>query len=104
MTGEELDIVALLPSSPAQRYLQAHYTAPFTSDQDSMRLDDAGDGSAWSAANARFNGYFREMVTRFEYDDARVARHARQYRLHPQQGSRPRHQHPDGALSRIQSA
>lgn len=69
-TGEKLDITALLPTSPAQKYLQAYYTAPFTSDQDSMRFDDAGDGSAWSAANARFNGYFREIVTRFEYDDA----------------------------------
>lgn len=35
-----------------------------------MRLDDAGDGSAWSAANAQFNSYFREIVTRFDYDDA----------------------------------
>ncbi|WP_204079110.1 adenylate/guanylate cyclase domain-containing protein [Mycobacterium riyadhense] len=69
-TGEKLDITALLPTSPAQKYLQAHYTAPFTSDEDSMRLDDAGDGSAWSAANAQFNGYFREIVTRFDYDDA----------------------------------
>ncbi|MCV7121811.1 adenylate/guanylate cyclase domain-containing protein [Mycobacterium lacus] len=69
-TGEKLDINALLPTAPAQKYLQAYYTAPFASDQDSMRLDDAGDGSAWSAANARFNGYFREIVSRFDYDDA----------------------------------
>ncbi|CKR26475.1 adenylate/guanylate cyclase domain-containing protein [Mycobacterium tuberculosis] len=69
-TGDKLDITALLPTSPAQRYLQAYYTAPFTSDQDAMRLDDAGDGSAWSAANAQFNSYFREIVTRFDYDDA----------------------------------
>ncbi|WP_373179162.1 adenylate/guanylate cyclase domain-containing protein [Mycobacterium marinum] len=70
LTGTKLDLEALLPTSPAQKYLQAYYTAPFTSDQDSMRLDDAGDGSAWSAANAEFNGYFREIVTRFDYDDA----------------------------------
>ncbi|GAB3027400.1 adenylate/guanylate cyclase domain-containing protein [Mycobacterium bourgelatii] len=70
LTGEQLDIKALLPTSPAQQYLQAYYTAPFTSDADSMRQDDAGDGSAWSAANAQFNGYFREIVTRFQYDDA----------------------------------
>ncbi|CAM4453738.1 adenylate/guanylate cyclase domain-containing protein [Mycobacterium basiliense] len=70
VTGEKLDITALLPTSPAQKYLQAYYTAPFSSDQDSERFDDAGDGSAWSAANARFNGYFREIVTRFDYDDA----------------------------------
>lgn len=69
-TGDELDLDALLPSSNAQKYLQAHYTAPSTSNGDSMRLDDAGDGSAWSAANARFNVYFREIVTRFKYGDA----------------------------------
>ncbi|MCV7077779.1 cyclase [Mycobacterium szulgai] len=70
MTGERLDITALLPTTPAQRYLQAYYTAPFTSDEASSRFDDAGDGSAWSAANARFNSYFREIVSRFDYDDA----------------------------------
>jgi class 3 adenylate cyclase len=70
LTGVKLDVNALLPSSNAQKYLQALYTAPFGSDGDSMRLDDAGDGSAWSAANARFNDYFREIVTRFDYRDA----------------------------------
>ena len=34
------------------------------------RFDDARDGSAWSAANARFNDFFREIVTRFEFEDA----------------------------------
>ena len=68
-TGEKLDITALLPSSPAQKYLQAYYTAPFTSNNDPTRLDDAGEGSAWSAANAQFNSYFREIVTRFDYGD-----------------------------------
>jgi class 3 adenylate cyclase len=70
MTGVNLDVNALLPSSNAQRYLQAVYTAPLSSGGDAIRVDDAGDGSAWSAANARFNNYFREIVTRFEYRDA----------------------------------
>jgi class 3 adenylate cyclase len=69
-TGEKLDVNALLPTSNAQKYLQAFYTAPFSFDGDSMGLDDAGDGSAWSAANAHFNRYFREIVNRFEYRDA----------------------------------
>jgi class 3 adenylate cyclase len=69
-TGDKLDVEAVLPTSNAQKYLQAFYTAPFVSNGDSMRLDDAGDGSAWSAANARFNQYFREIVTHFEYRDA----------------------------------
>ena len=69
-TGVQLDVNALLPSSNAQKYLQAIYTASSRSDGDLIRVDDAGDGSAWSAANARFNNYFREIVTRFEYRDA----------------------------------
>ncbi len=61
-TGEKLDVDTLQPSSNAQKYLQAFYTAPFCSGGDSIRVpDDAGgiNGSAWSAANARFNSYFR---------------------------------------------
>ncbi|HZU49838.1 MAG TPA: adenylate/guanylate cyclase domain-containing protein [Mycobacterium sp.] len=70
VTGDDLDINLLLPQSNAQKYLQAHYTAPFRSNSESMALDDAGDGSAWSAANARFNRLFRDIVTRFQYGDA----------------------------------
>lgn len=65
-----LRVEALLPSSTAQRYLQAHYTAPFDDWDEAIENDDAGDGSAWSAANARFNDFFREIVTRFEFEDA----------------------------------
>lgn len=67
-TGQKLDIAALLPGSNAQNYLQVHYTLPASGT--SAAPDDAGDGSAWSAANARFNNYFREIATRFEYRDA----------------------------------
>lgn len=70
LTGGELDIKALLPSSNAQKYLQAYYTAPATSGRDSMRPADAGDGSLWSAANVRFNEFFQMIVTRFGYRDA----------------------------------
>ncbi|OBJ56446.1 adenylate/guanylate cyclase domain-containing protein [Mycobacterium sp. 1423905.2] len=69
-TGDDLDINALLPSTNAEKYLQAHYTAPFASSADAMKQEDAGDGSAWSAANAKFNFYLRSIVTRFEYRDA----------------------------------
>jgi class 3 adenylate cyclase len=69
-TGNQLDARALLPASNAQRYLQAHYTAPFSDWNEAIKLDDARDGSAWSAANARFNDFFREIVTRFQFEDA----------------------------------
>ena len=70
--GEEVDVDAVLPTTNAQRYLQAYYTAPFsvTEWDKAIALDDAGDGSAWSAANARYNDFFREIVTRFEFEDA----------------------------------
>jgi class 3 adenylate cyclase len=67
-TGDKLSIDAVLPDSNAQKYLQVHYTLP--SFGVSAPPDDAGDGSAWSAANARFNNYFHEIATRFEYRDA----------------------------------
>lgn len=69
-TGQKPDVDALLPTSNAQRYLQALYTAPFTDWEAAISFDDARDGSAWSAANARYNNYFREIVTRFEFEDA----------------------------------
>ena len=69
-TGDLLDIDSLLPDSNAQRYLQTLYTAPFSDWNQAIKLDDARDGSAWSAANARFNDFFREIVQRFEFEDA----------------------------------
>ncbi|HEU0189758.1 MAG TPA: adenylate/guanylate cyclase domain-containing protein [Mycobacterium sp.] len=73
-TGEGIDLDAVLPTSNAQEYLEAHYSVQSTGGQDSTadskKTDDAGDGSAWTAANVRYNDYFREIVTRFEYQDA----------------------------------
>ena len=69
-TRDKLDVNSVLPTTNAQKYLQAYYTAPFKSASDAMKLDDAGDGGAWSTANARFNNYFRDIVTHFEYRDA----------------------------------
>ncbi len=69
-SGLNLDLRGLLPQSNAQKYLQALYTAPYRSDEYSIDVDDAHDGSAWTAAHAKYNDYFREIVNRFEYDDA----------------------------------
>jgi len=68
--GTTSDADALLPTSPAQRYLQAWYTAPPEDFDAAIAVDDAGDGSAWSAAHARYHDYFRELVNRFAYEDA----------------------------------
>jgi class 3 adenylate cyclase len=68
--GNRLDVEALLPRSNAEKYLQALYTAPFTDWDKALAFDDARDGSAWTAANARYNDFFREIVKRFQYEDA----------------------------------
>jgi class 3 adenylate cyclase len=69
-SGVTLDVSALLPTSNAQRYLQANYTARRKDDQAAIGMTDAGDGSVWSAANARYQDYFREIVDKFEFEDA----------------------------------
>jgi len=69
-TGNTVDVEGLLPTSNAQRYLQANYMAPNADPAAAIKLDDARDGSPWSAANARFNDFFREIVTRFGFEDA----------------------------------
>ncbi len=37
-TGDALDLNAVLPSSNAQKYLQAYYTAPFKSAAEAMAV------------------------------------------------------------------
>ncbi|MBJ7336987.1 adenylate/guanylate cyclase domain-containing protein [Mycolicibacterium sp.] len=69
-SGVRLNPEQLIPTGNAQRYLQAHYTAQRRSDDVAVTIDDARDGSAWSAANARYQDFFREIVTRFEFQDA----------------------------------
>jgi class 3 adenylate cyclase len=69
LTGHTIDLNAVLPSSPAQKYLQAYYTAPPRSATDPLPVVDAGDGSAWSAANARYDFWLRDIVTLFDFPD-----------------------------------
>jgi class 3 adenylate cyclase len=69
-SGNKLDPAALLPTTNAERYLQANYTALRQNDDNAIAINDAHDGSQWSAANARFQNFFRQIVTRFEFEDA----------------------------------
>lgn len=68
-SGSPLDTSALIPASAAQRYLQAHYTVRRTGDSP-ITAAEARDDSAWSATNAKYQDFFSEMVTRFEFQDA----------------------------------
>ena len=73
-TGGTIDVNALLPTSNAQMYLQAFYTpgiaapkagSPANNTGDTtgdVTVADAGDGSSWSAANARYDPYFQRLV------------------------------------------
>jgi class 3 adenylate cyclase len=63
------DLNAVLPTTNAQKYLQANYTAVRHSDDAALMIDDANDGSPWSAANARYQDFFRQIVQRFEFQD-----------------------------------
>lgn len=69
-TGNQVDVMGLLPTTNAQKYLQANYTTPFTDWDQALSFDDAHDGSAWSAASARFNDFFKNVVKRYEFEDA----------------------------------
>lgn len=70
-TGEASDPQTFQPTSAAQTYLQARYTVPAGDDYDAaLAVDNAGDGSSWSAANATFQDYFRQSINRLGYDDA----------------------------------
>lgn len=69
-SGTRLDVSALLPTSNSQRYLQAVYSANLPDNDKAIAMDDEHDGSAWSAANAKYQGFYREIVTRFAFEDA----------------------------------
>ena len=69
VTGATVDPSTFVPTTAAQSYLALHYTVPYTDFAASIANDDAGDGSAWSAANAHYNDYFRRMTQLFKYED-----------------------------------
>jgi class 3 adenylate cyclase len=62
-----------VPQSSAETYLQNFYTVPTAGDFDAAaEVDNAGDGSTWSAVNDQYNPYFREMAQRNKYEDALI--------------------------------
>lgn len=68
-TGETVDTSTFVPTDPAEAYLQLHYTVPYSNFTDALANDDAGDGSAWSAAHAEYHDFFRRMTELFAYED-----------------------------------
>jgi class 3 adenylate cyclase len=68
-TGQTVDASTLVPTDPAQAYLELHYTVPPADFDAALAVDDAGDGSAWSEAHVRYHDYFRRMTQLFQYED-----------------------------------
>ena len=69
VNGEPADPSTFIPTDPAQAYLALHYTAPHEDFADAIAVNDAGDGSAWSAAHASHHDFFRRMTQVFHYED-----------------------------------
>lgn len=68
-TGEQVDGSAFAPREAAETYLQYHYVIPYDDWEAAILSDDAGDGSAWSAAHAKYHEYYRAMTQLQEYED-----------------------------------
>jgi class 3 adenylate cyclase len=74
-TGDEYGERAFIPASAAGQWLQAHYTVRNMTLDDAgyeanLTDDDAGDGSAYSAAAVRYGDYFARLINQAGYEDA----------------------------------
>ncbi len=68
-TGQQADAALYKPTSNAQTYLQALYTAPAKGDFQAALTMQADDPSEWSKLNARYNPFFADFTQRFGFDD-----------------------------------
>jgi class 3 adenylate cyclase len=67
--AEPIDASTFIPTGAAQSWLTLNYTVPPASFSDAIAVDDAGDGSAWSATHASYHDFFRRMTQLFHYED-----------------------------------
>lgn len=68
-SGNSYEAEGLLPATAAGVYLQGNYTVNSADFDASLQVTDAGDGSAWSRAHARFHPYFKALVDELGYED-----------------------------------
>ncbi len=72
-TGKEVGATLFEPTSNAAIYLQNAYTVPAQGDfAAALNVNTAGDPSAWSAANARYQPFFADLTSRFGFEDAMI--------------------------------
>jgi class 3 adenylate cyclase len=72
--GEQYGDEAFIPESNAGRYLQLQYTTQnqdFDADYDTLlAINDAGDGTSYSAGAERYGDYFTRLIEQGGYEDA----------------------------------
>ena len=66
---ETVDVQTFIPSGAAESYLELKYTVPNPDFAAAIAINDAGDGSAWSAAHAEYHDFFRRMTELFRFED-----------------------------------
>jgi class 3 adenylate cyclase len=66
-SGEQSDASSFIPASAAARYLLYQYVV--NGGAEPSAVDDAGDGSEWSAAHAEFHDYLRRLANLSGYGD-----------------------------------
>ncbi|WP_036347692.1 adenylate/guanylate cyclase domain-containing protein [Mycolicibacterium aromaticivorans] len=72
-TGQPVDASLFQPTSNAATYLQSLYTVPAQGDYEkALNRFSAGDPSAWSAVNARYQPFFADLTQRFKFEDAMI--------------------------------
>jgi class 3 adenylate cyclase len=72
-SGKPVDASLFQPTSNAATYLQYEYTVPAQGDyQAALKVVSAGDPSAWSAVNARYQPFFADLAQRFKFEDAMI--------------------------------
>lgn len=70
-SGRKVDAGLFRPASNAQTYLQSLYTVPAKGDfKASEKIMNAGDPSAWTKFNERYQPFFSDFASRFPFDDA----------------------------------
>lgn len=71
LSGQKVDGALYRPTSNAQTYLQSLYTVPAKGDfAASAKIMNAGDPSAWTKFNERYQPFFSDFASRFPFDDA----------------------------------
>ena len=70
-TGRKVDGGLFRPTSNAETYVQSLYTVPAKGDfSASVKIQNAGDPSAWTKLNEKYQPFFSDFASRFPFDDA----------------------------------